>query len=62
MDEVANANGDVVSRYPGKGVPHELLPTRLDGIEDAIRGGGIVRGDVKPDADQVFVGALGTND
>lgn len=39
----------------------ELLPTRLDRIQNPVGGNGTVGGNFQPDRDQILVGAIGAN-
>ena len=61
-DQMPDAGCDVVSRYPGIGVPCKLLPACFDRIQYPIGSKRVVARDVNPDADQVLIGPVGADD
>ncbi len=61
-DQMTDARRYVIARHSRIGMLGEVLPTRFYRIEDTIGRMRIVRCDVRPDFNQVFGGAIRSND
>ncbi len=56
-----NARGNVVSRHSRVRMSCEMLPARLNRIENSISCDYVFNGNVGPDFDQVLIGAIRAN-
>lgn len=57
-DQMPDASSYIVSSHSGERVLCKLLPPPFDRIKHAVCGVWIVRRDVRPDGNQVFVGSI----
>lgn len=61
-DEIAQTGPYVVSSRPHLGVLDEVGCSFIQPVEYAVRSGGIIRRNMRPDIDQIFAGSLREED